>query len=74
MSDTRPVDGMLLHLTAAEAAAALMLIALGTDAYEGKEPDPEIVDNLNRVPNVHLRSLSMKLDLIAAQAGKPNGQ
>jgi len=70
---TRPAGG-ILHLSPEEAAAALMLIALGTDAYEGKEPDPEIIDNLNRLPNVHLRTLSMKLDMIAAQMDKPDGK
>ena len=65
---------MLIHLTAQEAAAALLLITLGTDAYEGKEPDLEAIDQLNRLPGIHLRSLSRKLDqLTQTIEAKGNG-
>jgi len=54
-----------LKLTAQEAAAALLMVALGTDAYEGKEPEPMLVENLDRLPGIHLRSLNRKLALVA---------
>jgi hypothetical protein len=58
-------DEWLIRLTPQEAAAALMLVTLGTDAYEGKEPDVEAIDNLNRIPGMHLRSLHRKLEAVA---------
>ena len=65
---------MLIRLSPHEAAAAMLLIALGTDAYEGKDPDFEAIDQLNRIPGIHLRSLSRKLDALAEKIdGQKNG-
>jgi hypothetical protein len=65
---------LLIRLTPLEASAALMLVTLGTDAYEGKEPDIEAIDNLNRIPGIHLRNLHRKLSAVAEKIeGETNG-
>jgi hypothetical protein len=51
-----------LHLTQEEGAAALLLIALGSSAYEGTLPNPEIIALLDRMPPKYLRGLKKKLE------------
>jgi hypothetical protein len=58
-------DELLLHLTHEEGAVALMLIALGTDAYEGNVPNRDSVELLDQMPPRHLLGLKKKLDAVA---------
>jgi hypothetical protein len=61
------VNELMLWLTKEEAAALLLYVALGTDAYDGHIPDSEVRDELDRVPPKHLKTLSVKLETIAQQ-------
>ena len=62
MSDAESIH---VDLTHEEAAVALLLITLGTDVYECKEPDFEAIEQLNRLAGKHVRTLALKLDVVA---------
>jgi hypothetical protein len=54
-----------LLLTREEGILVLLLVGLGTDAYEGNVPNRNIVELLDRMPPRHLRDLKKKLDAYA---------
>jgi len=79
MSERDPVGGgaaadtVRLLLSREEATALLLFMTLGTDAYDMREPEPQVTELLDRTLPAHLRGLDRKLKDMADYLGTTNG-
>jgi len=63
MSETD--TGIRLNLAKEEASVMLMMVALGSQAYDGDVPNRQIIELLDRFPPKHLRALKIKLEQVS---------
>lgn len=57
-----------IELTQHEAAALLLLLKLGMDAYEGNETSPEVLETMRGIPNRVNEMMLAKVGRVVAKA------